>query len=165
MKSLFFAFTVSVAFILSSLADPPPISSETQKTIPASRPSSHHQPGLMSWNDTFLAARIFLGRLPAAMPGSEADTPERITLGQMLYFERGISINNSQSCHDCHLLTQGRSGADVTPTSKGAKGSFGKRNSPTVINAGFQQAQFWMDVLRISRTRPKVPSSILSRWP
>jgi cytochrome c peroxidase len=77
------------------------------------------------------------------MPGSEADTPERIALGKRLYFERGISINKNKSCHDCHLLTGGRAGADVTPTSQGATGVFGKRNTPTVINAGFQSAQFW----------------------
>jgi cytochrome c peroxidase len=97
----------------------------------------------MGWDETFLAARIFFGRLPAVMPGSEADTPERIALGQRLYFERGISLNKTKSCHDCHLLTGGRAGADVTATSQGASGTFGKRNTPTVINAGFQFAQFW----------------------
>jgi cytochrome c peroxidase len=97
----------------------------------------------MSWNQTFLAARIFLGPLPAAMPGGESDTPERIALGQRLYFERGISLNKTKSCHDCHLLTKGRPGTDNTPTSKGASGIFGKRNTPTVINAGFQSTQFW----------------------
>jgi len=105
---------------------------------------SHHMPArLMNWDDTFLCARIFLGRLPAAMPGSQSDTPDRIALGKKLYFERGISLNKSQSCHDCHELTGGRAGADAGPTSKGATGTFGKRNSPTVLNAGFQFAQFW----------------------
>jgi cytochrome c peroxidase len=97
----------------------------------------------MSWDLTFLKARLFLGRLPSAMPGRAADTPERVALGKRLYFERGISINKNKSCHDCHFLTQGRAGADVTPTSKGATGIQGKRNAPTVINAGFQFAQFW----------------------
>jgi cytochrome c peroxidase len=41
------------------------------------------------------------------------------------------------------FLTNGRAGADVGPVSKGAKGDLGKRNAPTVINAGFQTAQFW----------------------
>jgi cytochrome c peroxidase len=77
------------------------------------------------------------------MPGSESDTAERIALGKRLYFERGMSINKSQSCNDCHLLTEGGAGVDVGPTSKGAMGTFGKRNSPTVINAGFQAAQRW----------------------
>jgi cytochrome c peroxidase len=97
----------------------------------------------MNWEDTYLCARIFLGRLPVAMPGSKSDTPEQIGLGKRLYFERGLSINKSQSCNDCHLLTEGRAGVDVGPTSRGAMGTFGKRNSPTVINAGFQTAQRW----------------------
>lgn len=113
------------------------------QAAPGHSHSSHSQGKLMTWDDTFLAARIFFGPLPAAMPGSKNDTPERIALGKRLYFERGISINKNKSCHDCHLLTQGRSGTDNTPTSKGATGVSGKRNTPTVINAGFQSVQFW----------------------
>jgi len=98
---------------------------------------------LPDWDQTFLSARIFLGRLPKTMPGSESDTPELIALGKRLYFEEGISTHKNQACHDCHFLTEGRAGADNTPTSKGALGEFGKRNAPTVINAGFQESQFW----------------------
>ncbi len=98
---------------------------------------------MMDPDQLLLSSRVFLGRLPAAMPGSQNDTPERIALGKRLYFERGISTHKNQACHDCHLLTEGRAGTDHTPTSKGTIGEFGKRNSPTVINAGFQFAQFW----------------------
>jgi cytochrome c peroxidase len=105
--------------------------------------SGHTHEKLTDWDTVFLQARIYLGRLPAAMPGSETDTPERIALGKKLFFERGISHNKTKSCHDCHQLTGGRAGADVTPTSEGATGIFGKRNTPTVINSGFQFRQFW----------------------
>jgi len=139
------ACTISLVW-LAALAAPAAVNSQG---TPAPG-HSHEKPGNgdhtyrpMSWNQTFLAARIFLGPLPAAMPGGEADTPERLALGQRLYFERGISLNKTKSCHDCHLLTKGRPGTDNTPTSKGASGIFGKRNTPTVINAGFQSAQFW----------------------
>jgi cytochrome c peroxidase len=97
----------------------------------------------LNWDQVLFEAKIFLGRLPATMPGSEHDTPEQIALGQRLYFERGISCNETQSCHECHLLTGDRAGVDNTPTAKGAMGTPGKRNSPTVINAGFQTMQFW----------------------
>jgi len=111
---------------------------------PASHRSAAHSPKkLMNWDQTLLGAHIYIGRLPAAMPGSETDTPERIALGKRLYFERGISLNKTKSCHDCHLLTKNRPGTDNTPTSKGATGVFGKRNTPTVINAGYQSMQFW----------------------
>jgi cytochrome c peroxidase len=88
------------------------------------------------------ANRIF-SPLPDTMPGSENDTPERIALGKKLYFEKRLSINDTQSCASCHLLDDGFAGVDNLPTSPGAKGEFGTRNSPTVLNAGWQDSQFW----------------------
>jgi cytochrome c peroxidase len=88
------------------------------------------------------ANRIF-SPLPDTMPGSENDTPERIALGKKLYFEKRLSINDTQSCASCHLLDDGFAGVDNLPTSPGAKGELGTRNSPTVLNAGWQDSQFW----------------------
>ena len=81
--------------------------------------------------------------LTEAMPGSENDTPERIALGKQLYFEKRLSINDSQSCASCHVLENGAAGVDNLPTSPGARGEKGTRNSPTVLNAGWQDSQFW----------------------
>jgi len=89
-----------------------------------------------------LANRYF-SPLPDAMPGSENDTPERIALGKKLYFEKRLSINDTQSCATCHRLENGFAGVDNLPTSPGAKGELGTRNSPTVLNAGWQDSQFW----------------------
>ena len=86
--------------------------------------------------------RIF-SPLPEAMPGSENDTPELIALGKKLYFEKRLSINDTQSCATCHRLEDGFAGVDNLPTSPGAKGELGTRNSPTVLNAGWQDSQFW----------------------
>ena len=86
------------------------------------------------------AAKTF-GVLPDKMPDSEHDTPHRIALGEKLYFEKGLSANDSQSCNSCHKLE--RAGVDNLPTSSGAFGKFGNRNSPTTLNAGFHVAQFW----------------------
>jgi len=88
------------------------------------------------------ANRIF-SPLPEAMPGSEDDTPERIVLGKKLYFEKRLSINDSQSCASCHILDNGAAGVDNLATSPGARGEKGTRNSPTVLNAGWQDSQFW----------------------
>ena len=90
-----------------------------------------------------LSVRIFMKPLPDGMPGHRDDTPEMVALGRRLYFERGISRNKTQSCNDCHRLDHNQAGVDYLPTSKGAAGTFGTRNSPTVLNAGFQMAQFW----------------------
>jgi len=88
------------------------------------------------------ANRYFLP-LPGIMPGSENDTPERITLGKKLYFEKRLSINDTQSCATCHRLEEGFAGVDNQPTSPGARGEQGTRNSPTVLNSGWQDSQFW----------------------
>lgn len=81
--------------------------------------------------------------LPASMPGAENDTPERIELGRTLYFDKRLSINDRQACATCHVLEGGRAGVDNLPTSPGAQGQLGTRNSPTVLNAGWQKTQFW----------------------
>lgn len=81
--------------------------------------------------------------LPDRMPGSEKDTPARIELGQKLYFDKRLSINDSISCNSCHPVDQKRGGVDNEPTSPGAHGKRGDRNSPTSLNAGFHLAQFW----------------------
>jgi len=97
-------------------------------------------------NDTellILRANRFFSPLPDAMPGSENDTSERISLGKKLYFEKRLSINDTQSCASCHILDDGFAGVDNLPTSPGAKKQLGTRNSPTVLNAGWQDSQFW----------------------
>ena len=77
------------------------------------------------------------------MPGSENDTPKRIALGRKLFFEKRLSINDTQSCASCHRLEDGFAGVDNLPTSPGARGEQGTRNSPTVLNSGWQDSQFW----------------------
>ncbi len=88
-------------------------------------------------------ANRFFSPLPESMPGAENDTPQRIALGKKLYFEKRLSINDKQSCASCHILENGFAGVDNLPTSPGAKGESGTRNSPTVLNAGWQDSQFW----------------------
>lgn len=85
-----------------------------------------------------------LGVLPEKMPGADADTPALVALGRSLWFERRLSVTGTQSCNDCHRLDGERpTGADGEPTSDGARGTKGPRNSPSVKNAGYHVAQFW----------------------
>jgi cytochrome c peroxidase len=81
--------------------------------------------------------------IPERMPGAEKDTPVQIALGKRLFFEKRLSQNGTQSCNSCHAVDKGRGGVDNQPTSPGAFGKRGGRNSPTVLNAGFHTAQFW----------------------
>jgi len=88
-------------------------------------------------------AKTVLAVLPDRMPGAEKDTPQRVELGRKLYFEKKLSMNESQSCNTCHDIEGGKAGVDNEPTSAGAFGKRGDRNSPTVLNAGFHVAQCW----------------------
>lgn len=88
-------------------------------------------------------ARNIFGVLPDKMPGSDYDTQAMIELGEMLYFEKAMSINDTQSCNDCHPIDNGKTGADNRKTGLGALGESGDRNDPPTMNAGYQIAQFW----------------------
>jgi cytochrome c peroxidase len=66
---------------------------------------------------------------------------EKIKLGKILYFDDQLSENGKISCNSCHNLNQ--FGVDNLPTSPGADGTLGTRNSPTVFNAAFHETQFW----------------------
>lgn len=88
-------------------------------------------------------AKTIFGALPDKMPGSENDTKDLIDLGKKLFFEKKLSANGTQSCNTCHDLNN-RAGDFGEPVSPGAlPGKKGTRNSPTVLNAGFQFVQFW----------------------
>jgi cytochrome c peroxidase len=88
-------------------------------------------------------AKSALGVLPDKMPGSDKDTADLVSLGEKLYFDNRLSVNDSQSCNSCHNVKDKKGGVDNKPTSAGAFGKNGDRNSPTVLNAGFHIAQFW----------------------
>jgi cytochrome c peroxidase len=88
-------------------------------------------------------AKMFFGALPEKMPGAEKDTPEMISLGERLFHEKKLSANGTQSCNSCHRVDSKMGGVDNEATSLGAFGKRGGRNSPTVLNAGFQTTQFW----------------------
>jgi cytochrome c peroxidase len=68
-------------------------------------------------------------------------TPEKVLLGQTLYFEKRMSKDGNISCNSCHNLNT--YGVDNQPTSPGDGGVRGDRNSPTVLNAAFHFTQFW----------------------
>jgi cytochrome c peroxidase len=68
-------------------------------------------------------------------------TPELVKLGKALYFEPRLSGSGFISCNSCHNVGMG--GADFQQTAVGHGWQKGPRNSPTVLNAVFNLAQFW----------------------
>ena len=77
---------------------------------------------------------------PQAPPGNVL-TPERVDLGAMLFFDPRMSLSGLFSCQSCHNV--GIGGVDGLQTSIGHGWQQGPRNSPTMLNAIFNIAQFW----------------------
>lgn len=94
-------------------------------------------------DDLMDAANEYFNPLPSTVP-AVADNPiteEKIELGKMLFFDPRLSASGVFSCYSCHNLTTG--GDDNLETSIGHGWQAGPRNSPTVLNAVFNIAQFW----------------------
>lgn len=67
--------------------------------------------------------------------------PDQAMLGHKLWFDPRLSRSHVISCNTCHNLSLG--GGDNVTTSIGHGWQKGPRNSPTVLNAVFNAAQFW----------------------
>src|SRR6266850_1918950 len=77
----------------------------------------------------------------AAIPPDNPQTPEKIALGQKLFFDGRLSADGTVACSTCH--DPARAFTDGRPTSVGIKGRMGQRNAPTILNALYNKTQFW----------------------
>ena len=76
-----------------------------------------------------------------AVPSDNPETPEKIALGQKLFFDGRLSADGTVACSTCH--DPARAFTDRRPTSMGIKGGVGQRNAPTILNVLFNKTQFW----------------------
>ena len=97
---------------------------------------------------SLLAVNTSFGKAPwpalpasALVPADNPITPEKINLGQQLFFDPRLSKDGTVSCNSCHSVMGG--GTDNRAVSVGIKGQQGKRSAPTVWNAAFLKRQFW----------------------
>jgi len=84
--------------------------------------------------------------LPIALTGSvtpkdNPQTPEKIALGEKLFFEGRLSADGSVACASCHQPTLAFT--DGRALSVGIRSRVGQRNAPTVLNALYNKTQFW----------------------
>jgi cytochrome c peroxidase len=77
----------------------------------------------------------------AAAPADNPQTPKKIALGEKLFFDGRLSVDGTVACSTCHDPARGFT--DGRPVSIGVKGRTGQRNSPTILNALYNVAQFW----------------------
>lgn len=82
-----------------------------------------------------------LGLPPVPIPADNPPTAETIALGRRLYYDTGLSVDNTVSCSTCHMPGMGFS--DGKRVSNGVGGKPGVRNSPTVLNSAYWSQQFW----------------------
>ncbi|ARE83218.1 Cytochrome c551 peroxidase [Roseovarius sp. EC-HK134] len=88
-------------------------------------------------------AQELFAPLPSTIPALNDNviTEDKIDLGKALFFDPRMSASGVFSCNSCHNLATG--GDDNMETSIGHAWQKGPRNSPTVLNAVFNEAQFW----------------------
>ena len=77
----------------------------------------------------------------AAAPADNPQKPEKIALGEKLFFDGRLSVDGTVACSTCH--DPARAFTDGRPVSIGVNGQAGQRNSPTILNALYDVAQFW----------------------
>jgi cytochrome c peroxidase len=86
--------------------------------------------------------KLLLKPLPALppIPADNTMTPEKIKLGEMLYWDRRVSKTGATSCGFCHHPAY--YGAEPMRKSVGINGEIHKRNAQTVLNAGYLKVWF-----------------------
>ncbi|MGG5811968.1 cytochrome-c peroxidase [Falsiroseomonas sp. CW058] len=112
-------------------------------TTPQAQPQPQARPAALDDDALHQQARQFFEPIPSMVPSVQGNpvTREKVELGRMLFFDPRLSASGVLSCNSCHNLAMG--GADNVETSIGHGWQRGSRNSPTVLNAVFNVAQFW----------------------
>jgi cytochrome c peroxidase len=77
----------------------------------------------------------------AVAPADNPQTPEKIALGEKLFFDGRLSVDGTVACSTCH--DPARAFTDGRPVSIGVNRRAGQRNAPTILNALYNAMQFW----------------------
>lgn len=75
------------------------------------------------------------------VPKNNPMTAAKVELGRQLFFDKRLSVDGTVSCASCH--DPELAFADGKRVSEGVAGRRGARNSPSLLNAMFNSAQFW----------------------
>lgn len=78
---------------------------------------------------------------PVPVPLDNPQTPEKIALGEKLFWDGRLSGNGAMPCSACHLPDAGWGTA--TPISFGYPGTQHWRNSQTILNSAYYNKLFW----------------------
>src|SRR5438445_2499297 len=78
----------------------------------------------------------------AVPPGTEP-TPGKVALGDKVFNDKRLSVNDAVSCATCHDASKAFVDQKPLPDGVAAPKERPQRNSPTVLNAMFNATQFW----------------------
>ncbi|MSU63143.1 MAG: cytochrome-c peroxidase [Pedosphaera sp.] len=109
---------------------------------------------LLSWTAPSLASGFLdpsidlpLSPLPAGLhslmpvPVENPLTTAKIELGRKLFFDQSLSRDGTISCASCHRPDKAFTDGRALPV--GVGGRRGRRNAPSLVNAGYGKAMFW----------------------
>lgn len=86
---------------------------------------------------TGIGRRIWLQHIPSDNPM----TTDKVALGKDLFFDPRLSKDRTVSCASCH--DPANAFTDHAQTARGISNERGTRNTPTVLNAMFNERFFW----------------------
>jgi cytochrome c peroxidase len=79
-----------------------------------------------------------------AVPPDRESSAQLVALGEKLFNDKRLSVDDSVACATCHDPAKGFTDhRGNAATSAGVQNQRGQRNAPTVLNAMFQGSQFW----------------------
>lgn len=81
------------------------------------------------------------------IPEDNPMTVEGVELGRHLFFDRRLSLNEQQSCGDCHQQALGF--ADGLALAEGSTGDIHPRNAPGLTNVAYNPTLTWMNPLLV----------------
>jgi cytochrome c peroxidase len=149
------AAVVVLAVAFSSPDHPPPLGSVAQAPI-AQAPITQvpiaqvpiAQTAVPSGKPTPLKPALPLGisspLYALAVKQGQEPTAQLAALGDKLFDDKRLSVDDTVACKTCHDPAKGFSDhRGNSATSAGVQDKHGQRNAPTVLNAMFQASQFW----------------------
>src|SRR3954466_11595518 len=91
----------------------------------------------------------------AVTPADNSTTADKVAPGEKLFFDGRLSADGTVACATCHDPDKGFT--DGKRTSVGIKQQVGHRNSPTVLNALYNDTQFWDGRAHLLEDQAKLP--------
>ena len=109
--------------------------------VPPGHAPAIPQPGILAKPRSTNQVGFPMQLTQSVIPPDNPLTPEKIALGQKLFFDGRLSADGTVACATCH--DPARAFTDGRPVSIGIKGRVGLRNAPTLLNALYNKFQFW----------------------